>query len=273
MCPFREEEKMNTLTNVSGKEFVENVLAGERDFRNIALPPYLGLPSIEGYDEMRDYLAAQDFSKDPVDIRGADMTGLQAGILLLPGLKGTGANLHGAVFIGQGKQEVYAHDQDLYVGSNFRGAELEGADLENAVLNNADLERANLRAANLTHARLETANLRGASLGYGINRFGGERPAILHMADLSKAQLQEADLQDAYCAGATFSEARLEGANLKNAFVPHANFSKAHLDGAIALEKAIGFESANYQETRVSAPQALRLYETLRGVRQIVPVK
>ncbi len=131
-----------------------------------------------------------------VDLRGADLTGLNVkGINLLE------AELHEA---------------------NLSGAELHEADLSSAKLPKADLSDAVLSDADLSGADLREANLRGAILS-------GARLSYtqLHEADLSGARLTDADLSGAYLIGSDLNGADLIRADLSDAHLIDANLNDA----------------------------------------------
>ena len=56
------------LKYMTGAEFVEKVLAGERDYRGIVLEQSFNLSGYEGFEEMNEYLRKQDFLQNPLDL-------------------------------------------------------------------------------------------------------------------------------------------------------------------------------------------------------------
>ncbi|MFJ3658321.1 pentapeptide repeat-containing protein [Streptomyces nigra] len=124
----------------------------------------------------------------PVDVRGTDLRGLEAG--------GGASNFDGAVFSGADLSGASLNFADL------TGAQLDDTKLLGADLSNADLAQAGLSKANLSHALLPDANLHNADLA-GAN---------LTQANLSGANLTNADFTGAHLKGVKLRGAKLHGA-------------------------------------------------------------
>ena len=177
---------MAALKQMSGEEFVREVLGGERDFSGIALEAGFDLSGYDGFNEMQAYLKEQNLSRNPVIITGSKFYRVKARDLYLPYAKGRKAVL--------------------------READLGGADLVGAVLERADLERAVLAGAFLPGADLKRADLERAVLA-GAVLVGAD----LKRANLERAVLEGADLREAVLRGAVLRGAVLEGAVLRRA--------------------------------------------------------
>lgn len=138
--------------------------------------------------------------RQPIDLRGANLTR---------------ADLTGATLVGA----------DL-TGATLVGADLTGADLNYAKLTGADLTGAKLTKrlfqAILTDATLPGADLNHADLGGG--------------ADLTRAKLAGADLTNANLAGAILTGAVLTDAVLTDADLINADFSTVQLTAARTLD-------------------------------------
>tara|TARA_Y100000034_G_C6771149_1_gene344037 strand:+ start:134 stop:565 length:432 start_codon:yes stop_codon:yes gene_type:complete len=135
-------------TNLSGDEFIEKILAGERDFKRIMLPEGCDLTKNESYSTLTRPLEGR------IELVGSTLAGIQAPEIYL-----SNANL----------SHVDLSHSDLH-GANLRGANLScslltGANLSNADLSGANLSDTYLRRANLSDAILDGSNLHDA-LGY-----------------------------------------------------------------------------------------------------------
>jgi uncharacterized protein YjbI with pentapeptide repeats len=121
------------------------------------------------------------------------------------------------------------------VAADLSGADLAGADLSGVDLSHARLDGADLTGAKLDRASLVSADLAGAKL----------RGASLRAADLTDAELPQADLEGAVldaaiCTGAAFPEARLAGASLSSAAWAAVSAPGADLTGVTATRWMAG---------------------------------
>lgn len=168
---------------MGGKEFVEKVIDGERDFFGIKLEEGFDLAGYKGFSVMQDYLKKQDLESNPVDITHSVFRYVSASGLYLPHVKGVGIDLSGADLI-----EANLSGADLcgahLSGANLIGAELSDADLNSANLAGADLCGARLFGANLSVADLAGANISGANLS-GANLMG---TCLRHVYNLECAE-------------------------------------------------------------------------------------
>ncbi|GIK39114.1 MAG: hypothetical protein BroJett011_29470 [Chloroflexota bacterium] len=193
----------------------------------------------------------------PINVSGADLTGinLENAHLYVVGFRD--ANLSGAIFCKATLDTAYFQRSRLF-GANFSGATFhnqivfshalyndetkfpDGFDpvaaraykiAPNADLQGAVLIEAMLWDAQLEEANLQDANLRGALLG------GNLRRAKLQNADLSRAKMGDANfesaiLQNANLQDAGFHRANLQNTNLQNADLQDTALEDANLYGA-----------------------------------------
>lgn len=129
-----------------------------------------------------------------LDLRGADLCGVNLNHLPLTGLIGGLDTAEGQEITTQQRKAAAVH---------LEGASLRGADLSGAVLYNASLQDASLQGATLSQARLRWATLTGANL----------RGADLSGADLSKTHLEACSLRNAQVGGLDLSGAFFDAAS------------------------------------------------------------
>jgi uncharacterized protein YjbI with pentapeptide repeats len=201
----------------------------------------------------------------PINVSGADLTGihLENANFYVVGFRD--ANLSGAIFCKATLDKAYFQRSRLF-GANFSGAIFHNQVVfRHAIYNdetkfpdgfdpvaarayriapNTDLEGAVLIEAMLWDAQLEEANLQHADL----------RRALLG-GNLRRAKLQNADLS-----GAKMGDANFESAILQNANLQQADFHRANLQNT-------NLQNANLQDT---ALEDANLYGAdLRGVRNV----
>ena len=164
-------------------------------------------------------------SKEPLDFREADLSGLNLVGVDLRGADLSRANLSRA---------------------NLKGALLRSANLTEANLNEANLTQADLNAALMARASLKNANLFKADLSRAdltqadLSDVEAEE-AYLIEAQVSRATLISANLSKTILTNAIFEQSNLSNANLNKADLSFANFSKANLTQA-NLSKIIFLE-------------------------------
>jgi uncharacterized protein YjbI with pentapeptide repeats len=177
--------------------------------------------------------------REGLDLRGADLQGVNLQYLPLAGVQG---GLHGeelvmsdfdnvgsmlnydnpdAPFYGMNASEISYHLCDQ-AAVHLEGASLGNAHLEHAHLYQAHLEGAKLPQANLDHVDLGDAHLEGAYFAR----------ATLEGAWLYRVTAEGADFGGARLSGASFNSAWLLGANFRDASLTRTDFSSAHLSGA-----------------------------------------
>ena len=163
---------------------------------------------------------------EPLDLRGAHLSGadlsganLRGAVLsgaVLSGAELQEADLSGAVLSGSYLTEAGLQEA-VYTGADLSGAHLRGAELSGEDLSGADLSGADLSGADLAYVDLSGANLRGAELS---------------RANLSRANLSGADLSEVILTGTTtFSGADLRGADLRGAVRSLMDLSEADIEG------------------------------------------
>lgn len=190
----------------------------EAHARNLALgrPPCAGV-RIRTIGELhwiwqdREREVGGALAMDDLDLRGADLHGLDFSVMDALTADLTGANLAGASFAQMNLTGA------RFAGANLRGAICFEAGLSAALLAGADLSETVLYSADLTNA-----DLRGADL----------QCAVLDFADLTGADLSGADLR-----GASFHEADLRGINGDGARSDEeTNFTGITRDAATRLD-------------------------------------
>jgi uncharacterized protein YjbI with pentapeptide repeats len=134
---------------MSGTEFIQSVLAGERNFTGMALEDGFDLCGHERFTELQDYLKRCDLQQQPLDLSGARCRGLSADGWHLPFVRAANASFREAKLL----------------GANLEGAVLTGADLRHVCLAGGKLDRADLGNADLRAADFNLASLKGAKLG------------------------------------------------------------------------------------------------------------
>lgn len=216
------------LIQMTGEEFMEKVMAGERDLNRIQLDEGFGFSEHPDFTTFQEYAKAQPWDTDTVEnlleikrseFKGADMTGIW-----LPSVVAIGADFSGATLIGanlKGANFGKARFQDAYLNDAVldrawltelaaQGADMQGASLIEVASCNADFQLANLERANLQGAHLTDANFKRANL-YKANL----QRADLQRADLYEADAQEADFRRADVKGTNFFRTELGGADLR----------------------------------------------------------
>src|SRR3970282_1433856 len=103
---------MTTQTKITPADFVNRVLAGERDFSNTKIEG--DFTAVDSYEEMNSFLAGlTDLRENPILLNGIDWSGVKA-----PGIYLLGAKMAGANFAGSD-----LHDADMrrsgLTGANF----------------------------------------------------------------------------------------------------------------------------------------------------------
>jgi len=152
---------MQTLTQkirMSGQEFVQKLLEGEREFPGVVLEPYFNLSGNEQFAVLQEHLRTMDLENSPINLEGADLTGIDADGLHLPFVKANGACFKHAILM-----EVNLESSE-FENANFRYARLPQANMKTCHFYNADLRQADLNLAELNRSLLTGANVAGANL-------------------------------------------------------------------------------------------------------------
>ncbi len=145
-------------THMSGNEFVQKLLDGERNFKTIVLEPYFSLARHERFEELQNRLREDDLENNPVILEGADLTGLDADGLVLPFLKANEACFKHATMM-----EASVESSE-FEAVDFRYAKLPQADMRTCHFRDADLRQADLNLATLNGSLLSGADTAGANL-------------------------------------------------------------------------------------------------------------
>ena len=134
----------------------------------------------------------------PLDLSGADLSGISLTHVKLIAINLSGADLSGST--------LYS---STLIASDLTGANLTDTNLRMAKLSRADLSGANLSDAHLSGAWLLRSNLSGADLS-GADLIGAKMKGInLTGANLTGANLNGADLSGADLTGAVLTDAWL----------------------------------------------------------------
>jgi uncharacterized protein YjbI with pentapeptide repeats len=144
------------------EELVNELLAGERDFRRIQLPRNADLQNYEGFSDLQKYLKRQNLEENPISLHGSQLQGVKAQGIWLPFAR--------------------LNATDLRYG-DLKGANLAWVDLEEAQLGYADLKGVNLEWSNLKGANVKRADLTRTQMEY----------AKLVGTDFGEADFGEAD--------------------------------------------------------------------------------
>ncbi len=152
---------MQTLTQkirMSGQEFIQKLLEGEREFPGVILEPYFSLSANEQFAAIQEHLRAADLENAPIILEGADLTGLNADNLYMPFVKANRACFKHATL-------MEAHlDSSEFENADFRYARLPQTNMKTCHLRDADLRQTDLNLAELNGSLLTGANVAGANL-------------------------------------------------------------------------------------------------------------
>jgi len=91
------------LVYMKGEEFIKKVLEGERDFSGIEFEKGFNLDDCDGFNDLNKYLQVMNFFPDeftPLIINGSRWQGVKARGLHLSYVRGKGADLRWAYFLG-----------------------------------------------------------------------------------------------------------------------------------------------------------------------------
>jgi uncharacterized protein YjbI with pentapeptide repeats len=156
--------------HMSGVEFVEKLLQGEKQFNDVVLEPGFGLSRDERFPEIQKLLDQGATENKPVFCERADFTGLDADGITLPYLKANGACFKHATFMdGRFESSEFERCDFRYARfpqadmktCHFRDADFRQADLNMALLNSSLLSGANMAGANLLFTNLQASDIKG----------------------------------------------------------------------------------------------------------------
>lgn len=231
------------LAYMSGNEFVQKILAGERDFQNIRLEPAFNLRFHEAYQDLNNLLKFSGDWRNPFNISGSSFICLNAELDWRSTI-GKNVLFYGAILKGSYFDYSKMHE------SCFEHANLDGVSFHNARLRQANFEYANLNRANFMRVRAF-----GASFGH----------ANLSNAMFYRANLRHADFQDANLLAAGFDKVNLEDTTFNN-----ANLSGAKITDVKNLEKAHGLDHAIYILTCVDSETKKILNKVCKPIKKLI---
>ena len=148
---------------IKGEDFIQRILAGEREFYGIELEYNFDLSGHELFGKMQDYLKQQYLAKYPIMINNSDLSGVKATGLYLPYVKLEGSVVWNANFEYAILNFASLQNTD-FTYTDFRHAELDHADFRNAVLQYVNFKHANLYFSDFRGANFEFTHLLGANL-------------------------------------------------------------------------------------------------------------
>jgi uncharacterized protein YjbI with pentapeptide repeats len=148
---------------VKGEDFINKLLAGERDFYGIELEYSFDLSAHELFPKLNAYLRNEYLSHNPVVINNSDLSGIRGTGLYLPYLKAESCIVWNANFEHCTLNFTSFRSTD-FTYTVFRHTDLDHSDLQNANLQYAHFDHSNLYFADLRNANLEFARLEGTDL-------------------------------------------------------------------------------------------------------------
>jgi uncharacterized protein YjbI with pentapeptide repeats len=220
------------------------------------------------------WLGEREWRHDGLDLRGADLCGVDLSNLPLTRLLGSlrFAEWSAAKVEQRARAAIHLSGCNLrethLEGANLRDAHLEGATLDHAYLQGARLQGAHLEGAFLAYTRLDEAYLLGASLG-GLPAGSARLAALCERVADFPTRLPPADLRHVFFDSAT----HLDGLALGDAAGGWATFSDIHWGGANlavvrwAAVRALGDErvARARRDARGQAKSAARRLDELHG--------
>src|SRR3989344_4081845 len=95
---------MTDLKDISGDEFINKILAGERDFRRIRLPSGFNVDSHPRSAELKNYLcnSLEDLRENSLNLIGSRFPNLQADDLYLTHVKASNSYFRGSTLANGG---------------------------------------------------------------------------------------------------------------------------------------------------------------------------
>jgi len=151
-------QKTSPTIHMSGQEFLQKLLEGEREFRGIVLEPYFSLSRNGQFASLQEQLLAADLENAPVILERADLTGFDADGLHMPFVKANGACFKQATLL-----EANLESSE-FENADFRYARLPQANMKTCHFRDADLRQTDLNLAELNGSLLSGANVAGANL-------------------------------------------------------------------------------------------------------------
>ncbi len=179
--------------HMTGKEFLEKILSGERDFSRISLENQ-DLAQDEAYQEVIEQLQARGqkrAKKEPLLFRKSKLKKVKAPKFYAPYADFYLADLSYGNFIGSYFKEANFPEAKL-IQTNLFSANLKGADFFKADLYHAILQGADIKAARFSRADLSKTDLRNVqNLSYAR-----DLPWAIFNHTLLSSEKEEAIIED-----------------------------------------------------------------------------
>ena len=242
--------------HLSGTEFIDKILSGERDFRAIKLTKNSRLDSDqEKYWLLCYYLRNASLSEDPLNLCDADLTGLTAKLvykddgssfgLFFPYVNAERVNLKNAIL----PRSVWNHSnlrEAKLIRSKLTGSKFINAHLDHVIATEAMLDGMLAHNSNWDHAKMNSIRARHANFN---------NSSLLH------AKLYYADLRYANFANSVLEHAKFRGAKLYGTKFPNIHLYYAINAGAKSLGHANFFDKTKI--SRVTLQIALNRQEAV----------
>lgn len=151
-------QRTTAKIRMSGQEFLQKLLEGEREFREVSVEPYFNLSGNEQFAALQEQLRAAELEDSPIILERADLTGIDADGLHMPFVKANGACFKHATLM-----EANLESSE-FENADFRYAKLSQTNMKTCHLRDADLRQSDLNLAELNRSLLSGANMAGANL-------------------------------------------------------------------------------------------------------------
>jgi hypothetical protein len=242
-----EDNWRETLTGdmADGRASIPAILLKGVGKRRVLVIEEKTLASHDLTPEQREKLRAGDAAVraaiQPVDLRGRDLTGIQANDAALPRIK-----LDYDTRVAKASMDRAQLQGADFQDAHLQGAHLADANLEDAILSDTELMGAIMNRVRLNRAAMDETDLEGAVLDEA--RIGEVRAPYVYMngawlqdASLARSNAENASLSGAYLVrtdlrGASLKSAVLKGAWLADVLLQGADLTNADLDFAIVVD-------------------------------------
>jgi len=136
---------------VTAREFILQILAGERDFSYIQIRNFNPqFEQLETINEWTEYLKSRVFKENPLILNGAELRNFQAEGIWLPYMRAHGTNLRNV---------------------NFSQANLKHAEFPRATFYNSSLDRANCQYCDFYNTAFNETSVHGTHFGKARFKF------------------------------------------------------------------------------------------------------
>jgi len=177
------------MTQITAKELIQKLMAGERDVSNTRLPADTALDKDDSYAALLTYLKAEDLRANPIKADHVEWRGIKAPGLFIEFASLLGSDLSGAVITDGSFRRIDG------VGINFKGANLSRSTFVAARLGEADLTDAILQDADFYESNQAGASYRNADLTRSFIIRTALKDADLTGANLAGVNLYRCDLR------------------------------------------------------------------------------